>query len=71
VVPVLPLLEGQQYLGRDDRADGSMTLIFDLGFEDALTKTQKAQLVCCPEVLDFTIVPDFAAPETTTIRSWK
>lgn len=62
---LIDLEPGQQYIGKDDRPDGTMMLIIDLGDQTHLTETQADFLITDPATITFAIVPGWTAPTVT------
>lgn len=59
----IPLEDGQEYIGRDDREDGTTSLILDLGDQTYPTSEQVEFLCNCQQVVSWTVAPPYAAPE--------
>lgn len=67
----IPLGEGQEITGMDDREGGETMIIVDLGDDASLASEQVTYLKNSFDVVDAIIVPAWAAPTVTRTETWR
>jgi hypothetical protein len=67
----LPLFEGQQVVAMDDRPGGQTMIIVDLGDSQFIHPVQAYYTRCSGSVLDWFVVPSWAAPQVTRTEVWR